>query len=320
MSMPDRMRNLWTLGGLSFADLLRRTVRECWHDEVFGQGGRMAFYHFLAIFPSLLVLFTICARVPHVGDHMKNALQDLISQVLPNQASQLFQVITDELNDHTHSNVPLISVCAAGLWAALNGTWAMIYGLNKAYEVVEHRSWWEIAITITGLTFFLVFVGSMAVFLIFCTAYLRAQFHGSAIALRLLEWLVLTGALSFSFAVLYRYAPNLRDCAWRWSTPGAFCAVVLWIGSTIATRLYFEHVNNYSRSYGHLNGVVMLLLWLYVSNGAILIGGEMNSEIEKNIAENDAAKSGAQQVDRSRSGKPLRAPKSSPEIRSDNPA
>src|SRR3984885_9942635 len=182
MSMPDRMRNLWTLGGLSFADLLRRTARECWHDEVFGQGGRMAFYHFLAIFPSLLVLFTICARVPHVGDHMKNALQDLISQVLPNQASQLFQVITDELNDHTHSNVPLISVCAAGLWAALNGTW------------------WEIAITITGLTFFLVFVGSMAVFLIFCTAYLRAQFHGSAIALRLLEWLVLTGALSFSFA------------------------------------------------------------------------------------------------------------------------
>jgi len=130
MSMPDRMRNLWTLGGLSFADLLRRTARECWHDEVFGQGGRMAFYHFLAIFPSLLVLFTICARVPHVGDHMKNALQDLISQVLPSQASQLFQVITDELNDHTHSNVPLISVCAAGLWAALNGTWAMSFDGN----------------------------------------------------------------------------------------------------------------------------------------------------------------------------------------------
>ena len=320
MSMPNRMRNLWTLGGLSLPDLLRRTVRESWHDEVFGQGGRMAFYHFLAIFPCLLVLFTISARVPHVGDHMKNALQDLTSQVLPNQASLLIQVITDELNARSHSNVPLISVCAAGLWAALNGTWAMIYGLNKAYEVDEHRSWWELALTIAGLTFFLVVVGSMAVFLIFCTAYLRAQFHGSTIALRLLEWLVLTGALSFSFAVLYRFAPNLRDCAWRWSTPGAFCAVVLWISSTIATRLYFEHVNNYSRSYGHLNGVVMLLLWLYVSNGAILIGGEMNSEIEKNIADNDAAKSGAQQVDRSRSGKALRAAKGPPEIRSDNPA
>ena len=105
----------------------------------------------------------------------------------------------------------------------------------------------------------------------------------------------------FLFAVLYRYAP-IFGIARGADTPGAFCAVVLWISSMIATRLYFEHVNNYSRSYGHLNGVVMLLLWLYVSNGAILIGGEMNSEIEKNIADNDAAKSGAQQVDRSRSG------------------
>jgi len=172
----------------------------------------MAFYHFLAIFPCLLVLFTISARVPHVGDHMKNALQDLTSQVLPNQASQLFQVITDELNDRTHSNVPLISVCAAGLWAAFNGTWAMIYGLNKAYEVDEHRSWWEMAITIAGLTFFLVVVGSMAVFLIFCTAYLRTQFHGSAIALRLLEWLVLTGALFLVCSALPLCAQSPRLC------------------------------------------------------------------------------------------------------------
>src|ERR1700733_5341254 len=126
MSMPDRMRNLWTLGGLSFADLLRRTARECWHDEVFGQGGRMAFYHFLAIFPSLLIFFTITTRVPHLGDLMKNALQDLSRQVLPDQASKLFQEIMDELNERTYSGVSLISVCAGALWAALNGTWEMV--------------------------------------------------------------------------------------------------------------------------------------------------------------------------------------------------
>jgi membrane protein len=113
-------------------------------------------------------------------------------------------------------------------------------------------------------------------------------FHGGAIALRVLEWLVVVASLSFSFAVLYRFAPNLRDHEWRWSTPGALCALVVWTSATFATRMYFEHVNNYARSYGHLNGVVMLLLWLYVSNGAILIGGEMNSEIEKNIAGQNA--------------------------------
>jgi membrane protein len=283
--MRNRLPNLWTLGGLSLSDLLRRTVRESWQDEVFGQGGRMAFYHFLAIFPSLLVFFIISARVPHLGDHMKTALQDLSTQVLPTQVSQLLQEMMDELNQHTRSGVHLISIIAGALWAALNGTWAMIYGLNTAYEVEEHRSWWQLAVTIVGLTLFLAVIGSMAVFLIFCSAYLQAHLHEGTIALRVLEWLVLAASLSFSFAVLYRFAPNLRDHEWRWSTPGALCAVILWIGSTLGARLYFEHVNNYARSYGHLNGVVMLLLWLYVSNGAILIGGEMNSEIAKAVAE-----------------------------------
>jgi membrane protein len=257
----------------------------------------MAFYHFLAIFPSLLVLFTIAARVPHLGDHMGIALQDLTNQVLPMEASQLFQKIIDDLNQPTRSRVSLISVCAGALWAALNGTWAMIYGLNKAYEVEEHRSWWELAITIAGLTLFLAVVGSMAVFLIFCSAYLQAYLHGGAFAVRLLEWLVLAASLTFSFAVLYRFAPSLRDHEWCWSTPGALCALVLWISSTFATRVYVEHVNNYARSYGHLNGVAILLLWLYASNGAILIGGEMNSEIEKSVGERrNAPEAGAHQL------------------------
>jgi membrane protein len=280
--MRNRMVNLWTFGGLSLPDLLRRTARESWHDEVFGQGGRMAFYHFLAIFPSLLVFFLVSARVPHLGDHVKNALQELSSQVLPEQVSQLLQTVMEELNQRARSGAQVVSVCAGGLWAALNGTWAMIYGLNKAYEVEENRSWRELTLTIVGLTLSLAVTGSIAVLLIFGSRYLQAQFHGGAIALRCLEWLILTATLSFSFAVLYRFAPNLGDCAWRWSTPGAFCALVLWIGSTFAARVYFDHVN-YARSYGHLSGVVMLLLWLYVTNGAILIGGEMNSEIEKTV-------------------------------------
>jgi membrane protein len=245
----------------------------------------MAFYHFLAIFPSLLVFFTISARVPHLGDHVRNALQDLSGQVLPNQVSLLLQKITDELHQRNRSGVQLISICAGALWAALNATWAMIYGLNNAYEVEEQRSWWQLAVTIAGLTLSLAVTGSIAVSLIFWGAYLQAYLHGGAVTLRILEWLILIASLSCWFAVLYRFGPSLRDHEWRWSTPGALCALVLWIGSTFASRAWFEHVDNYARSYGQLNGVVMLLLWLYVSNGAILIGGEMNSEIEKAVSE-----------------------------------
>lgn len=166
-----------------------------------------------------------------------------------------------------------------------NGTWAMIYGLNTAYEVNERRSWRELAMIIVGLT---AVTGSIAVFLIFCGAHFQSDVYRGGIALRVLEWLVLIASLSLSFALLYRFAPNVRDRRWRWSTPGAICALVLWVGSTFAARIYFDHVNDYARSYGHLNGVVMLLLWLYVTNGAILIGGEMNSEIEKAAAERRA--------------------------------
>jgi membrane protein len=279
------MRSLWTLGGLSISDLVRRTVRESWQDAVFGQGGRMAFYHFLAIFPSLLIFLAVSTRVPYVGDHMKNALRDLSAEVLPDQVSQLFQRMMDELNEHTLSGLRLISACLGASWAALNGTWAMIYGLNRAYEVDEHRTWRELSITIAGLTLFLAVTGSVAVFLILCGAHLPAGPHLNAAALRVLEWLVVVASLTVSFSLLYRFAPNLRDPEWRWSTPGALCALVLWIAATVGVRFYFDHVNDYASSYGHLNGVAMLLLWLYVTNGAILIGGEMNSEIEKAVEE-----------------------------------
>jgi len=245
----------------------------------------MAFYHFLAIFPALLVLLKISARVPQLGNEMKYLLQDLSSQMLSGQLSRFFQQMMQELNQHIPSGIPLISVCAGALWAALNGTWAMIFGLNKAYEVEEHRSWREMAVTIVGLTLSLAVTGTIALFVMFYGARIQGGIHRGAIAIRVLEWLVVAASLFLSFAVLYRFAPNLREHEWRSSTPGAVCALILWIGSTFGARFYFNHVDNYSRSYGHLNGAVMLLLWLYVTNGAILIGGEMNSEIAKAVGE-----------------------------------
>jgi membrane protein len=157
----------------------------------------------------------------------------------------------------------------------------MIYGLNRAYEVQEHRSWWNLTVTIVALTVFMAVTASIGLLLIFCGAYLQSHFHGTAAFFRALEWLTLTVSLCFSFLLLYRFAPNLRHHALRWSTPGALCALILWLTFTFAAHIYFDHIDDYTRSYGPLNGVVMLLLWLYASNGVLLIGGEMNSEIQK---------------------------------------
>lgn len=270
------MPRLWTLGGLSLSDLLRRTARESWQDSVFGQGGRMAFYQFLAIFPSLAVFLFLGARIPHLVDSLKNALQDFSGQLFPDQVSKLLESVLNEQRGSALSARQIVFTSAGALWAALNSTWAMIYGLNRAYEVEERRSWWQLALTIAGLTLSSAMTACLAIFVIF----FGRQFQ-RGIAPQILEWLALIAALSFAIAVLYRFAPNLRDHEWQWSTPGAVLALLLWLGATVLARIYFGRINDYSRTYGHLNGVAMLLLWLYVTNGAILIGGEMNSEIEK---------------------------------------
>lgn len=241
----------------------------------------MAFYQFLAIFPSLLLLLYAATRVPHVGDFAMRLLQDLSEQVLPSQGAHLFQTMMDELSGRVASGFHLVVVCAGALWAACNATWAMIYGLNRAYEVEERRSWRRLGFTIAGLTLMLGLTSCVVLLLMFGGAEIEGHFHIGAAVFRGAEWFGLILALSFSFAILYRFAPNLRYHEWRWSTPGALCALILWIAATFAARIYFDNVNDYSFVYGRLNGVVMLLLWLYVTNGAILIGGEMNSEIEK---------------------------------------
>lgn len=279
--MQNRIPNLWSLGGLSLYELLRRTISESWHDDVFGQGGRMAFYQFLAIFPSLLIAYTIVTHIPHLAHHLHKSLADLAAQIFPNQVTQLFQGMFANFQQRPRFGLRLLSVCAAAVWAAHNGTWAMIWGLNRAYEVEERRSWQTLTITIILLTACLIAMASLALLLLFSSAFLQEHLHGSTIFLRTLEWLTVALCLYFSFALLYRFAPNVSNHSIRWSTPGALCALILWLACTFAAQIYFGHINDYTRSYGPLNRVVMLLLWLYASNGALLIGGEMNSEIQK---------------------------------------
>ena len=279
--MRSGERSMWRFSGLSMWEVVRRTAKAAWRDDVFGQGGRMAFYQFLAIFPSLLVVFAVSERVPHLGGPMKASLREMSGQVLPAQVAGLIQTMMGQLTGGTQFGLQLVSVGAAAVWAAHNGTWSMIYGLNKAYEVEESRGWKRLTVTIVGLTTSLAVTGFLAMLLFFGSWYLAAVFDGSVVALRGVEWAVLAVSAAFSFEMLYRFGPNVRRQAWRWSTPGAACALVLWIVLTLGARLYFGHVDNYTRDYGQLNSVAMLLLWLYFTNGAILIGGEMNSQIEK---------------------------------------
>lgn len=277
------MATSWKFGGLSLPEIVRRTIRDSWRDDVFGQAGRMAFYHFLAVFPILFASLALLMRAPHLRESMDRAFQDVFSQLLPSRLVNMLERVMQERSQQAHTRFPLLTVAIGVLWASFNATWAMIDGLNTAYETKEGRSFWELAITIVGLTFSLAVTAAISLSLIFSTQYIQRVLRIGAVPLQLLEWAIVIVTLSFWFAILYRFGPSLKDRQWQWSTPGALCALIVWIAVTFGARIYFDRINDYSQTYGHMNGVVMFLLWLYLTNGAILIGGEINSEIEKTI-------------------------------------
>jgi membrane protein len=259
---------------------------------VFGQAARLAFYYFLAISPALLLLLLVLKLFASTGFELRNALLDSFQQVLPREVSALIAKAVTELNSTAAVGLGALSAAAGAGWATLNGTWAMMAGLNRAYGVQENRRGWRIAVIAIALTVSLQVMG-----LVMLGAMLGASFAGSAVRQhlgvdahsvllwRMIQWPLIATFLLLSFASVYRFGPNLKDRRWEWSLPGAALATTVWIASTLLLRIYDERFNAYQRIYGPLEPAAVLLLWFYVTGAAILVGGEANSEIEKAAAE-----------------------------------
>jgi membrane protein len=285
------MADFWSLRGLSWRELAKRTCRRSWEDAVFGQAARLAFYYFLSIFPALLLLLLLLDKFASIGSELRNTLLDSFQQIVPPEASILITKTAGELNARSVIGASAFWAALSAVWATLNGTWAMMIGLNRAYEVKEERSWWRILMIAFGLTVSLGVMGLMALGTMLYGSRAGAAIsqhlglHTLPVYWRIMQWAVIVMLLFFSFASLYRFGPNLRDRRWQWSTPGASVAIALWVGSTVLLRIYQEHFSSSQRIYGGQNAAVTLLLWLYLTGAAIFIGGEANSEIEKAASE-----------------------------------
>ncbi len=265
-----------------------RTYHDSWEHEVFGQAARLAFYHFLALFPALLLLMFLLLKFSAARAGVRGTLLQQLQQLLPNQAFFLVSGMVQELNGRAQIGGGFVWAILVSVWASVNGTWALMSGLNTAYEVKEKRPVWKITAIAIGLTVTLAILGLLSLTLIFYGHNIAHGIPGAtAIPHRTLLWLMVVRwpmivlLLVISFAILYRFAPNLSNRKWRWSTPGAVVALALWISASLLLRLYFTYSHSYEQVYGHLAAVSMLLVWLYLTSAAILIGGEMNSEIEK---------------------------------------
>ena len=288
------MKSLWALRNISWLELGKRVWKEIQNDRVFGRAAELSYYFLLALFPLLIFLTSTIGLVVGSGTGTRHALFGYLARIMPPSAFQLIDATMIEVSQASGSGKLSFGLLAA-LWAASNGMGAITESLNIAYDVEETRPWWKQRLVAMSLTLSLSILIVGALILVVAGGHIaegvaNAYGFGSAFATawKIIQWPVVLACMILAFALIYYFAPDLRRQSWQWLTPGAAIGVALWLLVSLAFRLYLQFFDSYSKTYGSLGAVIILMLWLYFTGAAVLVGGEVNSEIE-----NAAAKRGA---------------------------
>jgi membrane protein len=268
---------------IGWKELLIRTMREIRADNCLNLAAQLAFYFFLALFPALLFVVAMVSFLPVEG--LLEGITSMMARVAPSEAVKIVQdQILKIANDE---NGGLLTLGMVGtIWSMSSAMDAIISTLNLAYDIQESRPWWQVklrAILLTvGLAVFivvsfgLVMVGptlgeKVAVWFSLGPAFTSAW--------NILRWPVVFALVTFAIACIYYYAPDAEQ-EWIWITPGSLLATTLWLLISIAFRFYVTRFTSYNATYGAIGGVIVLMLWFYVSSLAVLVGAELNAEIE----------------------------------------
>ena len=288
------MKSLWALRNISWTQLAKRVWNEITTDRVFGRAAELSYYFLLALFPLLIFLTSVIGIVVGSGTGTRHALFNYLARIMPPSAFQLLDTTMYEVAQASGSGKISFGLLAA-LWAASNGMTAITDSLNAAYDLEESRPWWKQRLVAIVLTIAISVLILAALVLVVAGGNIGegvANHYGFgtafAVTWKIIQWPVIFAALVLSFALIYYFAPDSHKQAWQWLTPGAAIGVALWLLVSIAFRVYLHFFDSYSKTYGSLGAVIVLMLWLYFTGAAVLIGGEINSEIENAAAEKGA--------------------------------
>jgi membrane protein len=275
------------LGGLSWKELSRRSWRQFRADRITDQSAMLSFYLLLSVFPLLLLLIDMTGLLFQSGPGLQQAVHKYFARVAPLSASSL---IDRTLAEAAHNSGPIkLSLQLLFTWLpASQGVLAVIDGLNIAYGVSERRSWWKKYLSAYGLTAVsLVLLASGLVFLIIgghVSEVLGNRFGFSRFIdtlWQILDWVFFIGFVVIAFNILYIYGPAVEHRRWRWLMPGTVVAVLMWLTVSFGFKIYLHFLNYYANTYGSIGAVIILMMWFYFFGIAILVGAEVNSEIEK---------------------------------------
>jgi len=255
--------------------------------DIFGRAAQLSYYFLLALFPLLLFLMSLLGYFAQAGSDLRNKLLTYLATVMPYSAVTLVRTTLDEISQSAGGGKLSLGLLAA-LWAASNGMGAISDTLNVAYGVKERRPWWKVRLVSIGLTIMLsiLIVGALAIVLYGGRIgdAVAAHFGFSnvfTIAWKILQFPIALVFILLTFDLIYYFAPDDRHYGRKWWNLGAITAVVLWLLVSFCFRLYLHFFNSYSVTYGSLGALIVLMLWFYFTGLAILIGGEINSELEQ---------------------------------------
>ena len=270
-------------------DILWRTYREMNSDRVLSIAGGVAFFVLLAIFPAITALVSAYGLFFN-GSTIANNLS-LLNDVVPENVLSIVheQAARIASNSGGTLSIGFIAGILVSLWSAMGGAKAMIDALNVIYEQKEGRN--LIKLNLVALVFtlagFAAFLLAMAVIVVLPLVLSPIGLGSLTETLtRLARWPVLLVVLLIGLAVLYRYGPDRRAARWQWVTIGSVFAAVTWIVASFLFSWYLTSFANYNATYGSLGAVVGLMIWLWFSTIVVLLGAELNAEIEHQTARN----------------------------------
>jgi membrane protein len=287
----------WNLGGLTLRQLGRQVWNEISKDEVADRAAALAYYFLFALFPTLLFLTSLLGLLPLPG--LMERLMAYANQAMPGDAASIVTRTLTEIQDGARGGLLSIGALAA-LWAASAGMASMMNALNVAYDVTDPRPWWKNRLVAILLTVgFSVFILGALVLIVFGprigeTVAGRLGFGSQFTTIwNLVSLPVVIAFVLVGIALVYYFAPATQQ-HWRWVTPGSAVALVLWLGMSFGLRWYVSSFADYSATYGSIGGVILLMLWLYLTGFVLLVGAEINAEIEQAAAARGAVTAKAQ--------------------------
>ena len=265
--------------------LVARVVQRVNDHEIFGRAAQLSYYFLLALFPLLLVLINVLGYMAQEGTAFREQLLTYLAAVMPRSAIALVRTTLNEISDASGTGKVSFGLLAA-LWAASNGMGAISDTLNTAYNVKERRPWWKVRIISVCLTVALAILILAALAIVLYGGTIgealaaRYGFGGVfTIVWKIVQWPIALVFVLTTFNLIYNFAPDLPEGSRSWITPGAFVGVGLWLIVSFGFRGYLSFFDSYSVTYGSLGAVIVLMLWFYLTGVAILIGGEVNSEV-----------------------------------------